>query len=100
MKVKDYFLQTLAVGFFASAVYYSSWLLGLCSVMLAVIFTSDELFRAYIESKQSNETLKSLQQMAIDQEKLEKKFEQWQTELGKVSYRVNQMGDYVGSPRD
>ena len=95
-----YFLHSLAIGFFAAAVVYKSWLLGLCSVMIIGILSTKEVYLEYLASKQSSETLKSVKQMAENQDKLEKKFEQWQVELGKVSYRVNQMGDYVGSPRD
>jgi len=95
-----YFLHSLAIGFFAAAVVYKSWLLGLCSVMIIGILSAKEVYLEYLASKQSSETLKSVKQMAENQDKLEKKFEQWQVELGKVSYRVNQMGDYVGSPRD
>lgn len=95
-----YFLHSLAVGFFASAVVYKSWLLGLCSVCIVCVLTAQEVFKIYIESKQNNETSKSLKQLEENQGKLEKKFEEWQSELGKVSYQVNQMGDYVGSPRN
>lgn len=95
-----YFLHSLAVGFFAAAVTYKSWLLGLCSVMIIGILSAKEIYLDYIASKQNNETIKTLKQIAEDQAKFEKKIDQWQTELGKVSYRVNQMGDYVGSPRD
>ena len=95
-----YFLHSLAVGFFVSAVIYKSWLLGLCSVCISCILTAQSALKMYIDSKQSNETIKSLKQIADDQSKLEKKFDQWQTELGKVSYRLSQMGDYIGSPRD
>lgn len=100
MKFKEYFLHTLAVGFFAAAVTYKSWLLGLCSVMISVIFTAAELYRSFLETKQNSETVKSLKQIAADQEKMQQKLDQWQSELGNVSYRVNQMSDYVGSPRN
>lgn len=95
-----YFLHSLAVGFFAAAVVYKSWLLGICSVMVITILSAKEAYQNYLDSKQTNETIKSIKEMADQQAKWEKKMEQWQTELGKVSYRVNQMGDYVGSPRD
>lgn len=95
-----YFLHSLAVSFFIAAVTLKSWLLGLCSVMIVGILSAKEIYKEYLDSKANNETLKSLKQMAEDQAKFEKKMDQWQTELGKVSYRVNQMGDYVGSPRD
>lgn len=100
MKIKEYFLHSLAVGFFVSAVVYKSWLLGLCSVCIVCCYIAQDALKMYMDSKQTNETVKSLKQIAEDQTKLQQKFEQWQTELGKVSYRVNQMGDYVGSPRD
>lgn len=95
-----YFFHTLAVSFVAASIVYKSWLLGFCSVMILGILSLREGYELFIQAKQQNETVKSLKQMADNQEKLEKKFEQWQTELGKVSYRINQMGDYVGSPRD
>lgn len=95
-----YFLHTLVISFVAAAIAYKSWLLGLCSVMIIGILSAKEMYQAYLDSKQTNETIKTLKQMAEDQTEFKKKIDQWQTELGKVSYRVNQMGDYVGSPRD
>lgn len=95
-----YFLHSVAIGFFTAAVVYKSWLLGLCSVAVIGILSAKDMYQEYLSSKQSNETIASLKQMKETQEKFEKKIDQWQTELGKVSYRVNQMGDYVGSPRD
>jgi uncharacterized protein YcfJ len=98
--MSKYFLHSLAVSFVAGALVYKSWLLGLCSVAILALITGKEAYADYLASKQNNETVKTLKQIAEDQAKWERKFEQWQTELGKVSYRVNQMGDYVGSPRD
>lgn len=100
MKFKEYFLHTLAVGFFTAAVVYKSWLLGLCSVMIVGILSAKEALDSFFASKQNSETVKSLKQIAEDQVKMQQKLDQWQSELGNVSYRVNQMSDYVGSPRN
>lgn len=95
-----YFLHVLAVGFFSAAVTYKSWLLGLCSVMVVTILTASELYKEYLNTKVTNETVKALKQIAEDQVKFERKMDEWQTELGRVSYTVNQMETYVGSPRN